>query len=605
MCGIAGIVYKKKLPYELVLESIKKMTDAAKHRGPDGEGHFIDNNVALGHRRLAILDLSIAGKQPMSWLDKYFITYNGEIYNYIEIREELKLLGYNFKSDSDTEVILAAYDEWGDNCVNKFNGMWAFAIYDKVKNIVFCSRDRFGVKPFYYKLTEDCFLFSSEIKQILSTNDRKFVINDTVAINYLVSNMMDYDDQTFFKGIRKLLGGHNLIYNLSNNTFEINKYYEIRISKEITNLNEEDSINLYKKIFEQSVKYRLRSDVKVGTCLSGGLDSSSIAAIANKLNKQSTEQPFAAITAQSIQKEFDEYQYAKIVSDSLNLDWYITKPETSTFIEYLDKVIYTQEYPFIGPTVFMQYFVMKIAKESGVTVLLDGQAADESLLGYIRYIPTILYQNGLLNSLKIIKKIKENYHLSYLEIVKNILYFTNPSLRRLKQLNSFNTLKSEYENLVNVNILKEYGKAYKNVTDLQKLEITKTQVPSLLRFEDKNSMAFSIETRLPFMDWELVEASLSINSAFKIRDGWSKWILRKSVDKELPESIVWRKNKIGFAAPIDEWMKDLMPEIEKSIDSSKILKKYFSKTPKNLNIYQMWRLYNLSKWEQLYQIQAQ
>ena len=185
------------------------------------------------------------------------------------------------------------------------------------------------------------------------------------------------------------------------------------------------------------------------------------------------------------------------------------------------------------------------------------------------------------------------------------MYFTNPSLRRLKQLNSFNTLKSEYSNLVNVNILKEYAKAYKNVTDLQKLEITQTQVPSLLRFEDKNSMAFSIETRLPFMDWELLEASLSINSAFKIRDGWSKWILRKSVDEELPESIVWRKNKIGFAAPIDEWMKDLMPEIEKSINSSTILKKYFSKTPKNLNIYQIWRLYNLSKWEQLYQIQAQ
>jgi len=286
MCGIAGIIFNGIKPFQYGLQDLIKMTDAAIHRGPDGEGHFIDEKVALGHRRLSIIDLSIAGQQPMSWYDKYIITFNGEIYNYIELRNELILAGYEFKSQTDTEIILAAYDKWGSNCVNRFNGMWAFAIYDKEKNIVFCSRDRFGVKPFYYTLENGYFIFSSEIKQILSIVDNRTKINDTIAINYIVLNMTDYDDQTFFEGINKLLGGHNLTYQLKDNTFKIEKFYEISIIPEIGKLNEKESIQYFRNQFEKSISYRMRSDVKVGTCLSGGLDSSAISALANKTKKR-------------------------------------------------------------------------------------------------------------------------------------------------------------------------------------------------------------------------------------------------------------------------------------------------------------------------------
>jgi len=284
------------------------------------------------------------------------------------------------------------------------------------------------------------------------------------------------------------------------------------------------------------------------------------------------------------------------------LDWYVTKPETTNFIESLDKVIYTQEYPFIGPSIFMQYFVMEKAKEAGVTVLLDGQAADEILLGYFRYIPTLLIQGGIFKFLQNLRKVSENYKISYFKILQTTIYFTIPHLRRQRQLHSFNTLKKEYKGMMNFEILKEYSGAYKNISSLQKLEILKTQVPSLLRFEDKNSMAFSIETRLPFMDWELVETSLSINNDFKINEGWSKWVLRKAVEDELPTDIVWRKNKIGFAAPTHIWMNSIKPKIDETIQNSEILKKYFSAIPTNLNYSQIWRLYNLAKWESLYQI---
>ena len=433
MCGIAGIICSDAPGRDLQQLRIEKMTNVIAHRGPDGEGHYFGDRLALGHRRLSIIDLSPGGAQPMTWNGMYTITYNGEIYNYIELRNELQALGFQFSSQSDTEVILAAYHQWGDVCVKKFNGMWSFAIFDTIKNILFCSRDRFGVKPFYYTREPGYFAFGSEIKQLLSIQDHNPNINEQIAVNYLVYNMMDHDDQTFFQNIFKLQGGHNLIYNLNTFTFTIDSYYEISYRQEIEKLSDHEAFELYSGELFRSVNYRLRSDVKVGTCLSGGLDSSSIAATASKIHRQTSNIPFCAITAESTQKEYDETSYAKLVAESAGLDWYLTKPEKNDFVSNLDEVIYTQEYPIIGPTVFMQYFVMKKAKESGITVILDGQGGDESLLGYSRYIPSILFEKGYRSFFWNIGQIKENYSVSIVEIIKNLVYLTTPRVRQFRQ----------------------------------------------------------------------------------------------------------------------------------------------------------------------------
>lgn len=603
MCGIAAIIDKKNtFSTDYKEKSIQKMTDAVAHRGPDGEGFYFDKNIVLGHRRLSIIDLSEDGKQPFIWSEKYIISFNGEIYNYLELKVRLEKEGYIFKTLTDTEVILASYDFWGEACVLEFNGMWGFIIYDKEKEICFCSRDRFGVKPFYYLDTNDCFLVGSEVKQLLPFM-QNIKGNERIIVNYLVLNMSDYDDETFFEGIKKLLGGHNLVYDLKNNRYEIQQYYTINIRENVTKLNEIDTIKAFTKQFDQSIQYRLRSDVKVGTCLSGGLDSSSIAAFANRQHQLTASEKFCAITASSIQKEYDELEYAQKVVDSLGLDSYVTKPTKDDFLSYMDKVIYAQEYPFAGPTVFMQYFVMQKAKEAGITVLLDGQGADEILLGYKRYIPTLIFQKGILNFLFNIQKTTKQYGISIIEIFENYLYFSNPYIRLLKQKANFRTLKKEYHSILRYDIYKKFADSYTDTIALQKLELTTTHVPQLLRFEDKNSMAHSIETRLPFLDWEVVETALSIHPNFKLKESWSKYILRKTVENYLPADIVWRKNKLGFDAPIDEWMDaGVKAAMMETINNSNLLNQLFSKIPTNMANPLLWRLYNLAKWETMFDV---
>ncbi len=568
MCGIAGIIDKQNnLSADSLLKSVKDMTDAAQHRGPDGEGFYQYNCLAFGHRRLSVIDLSTDGIQPMLWRNKYIITFNGEIYNYIEIKALLMGQGYLFYTKTDTEVILASYDYWGEDCVLQFNGMWAFAIHNKETNQVFCSRDRFGVKPFYFTQDANCFIFGSEIKQLL-TQLNTVKANIEIVVNYLLLNLFDYDEHTFFENIYKLNGGHNLIYNLSDHTFSVKKYYSIAFREDVSRLNEQEAIDCFTQAFARSIQYRLRSDVKVGTCLSGGLDSSAIAAISNEQHSRLSNLPFCAITASSTQPEFDEYQYAQEVVEHLQLDSYVTRPSKDDFLQYITTVIRTQEYPFAGPSVFMQYFVMKKAKEACITVLLDGQGADETLLGYRRYIPIVIVKDGFMNFLYKSKKICERYAISFVEVLKNYGYFTSPKLRFWKQTHKF-LLNKSYRKFLRYDLLKIYADNYDKPFNLQKLEILTTQIPHLLRFEDKNSMAHSIETRLPFMDWELLEISLAINQNFKLNAGWSKWVLRKSVEKALPASIVWRKNKIGFNAPIKDWMdSDFLESMRSDINRS-------------------------------------
>ena len=599
MCGISGIVNISGNPVDIGV--IERMTTLVAHRGPDDSGIYCDKNLALGHRRLSIIDLSAASAQPMKYQDKYVIVYNGEIYNYIEIRTELQSHGYHFKTSGDTEVLLAAYDMWGDQCVSRFNGMWSFCIYDIAANKLFCSRDRFGVKPFYYVLNADSFRFGSEIKQVLDP-DVQQVVNMKVLANYLVMGLEEYDEQTFFNGILRLKPGHNLYFDIGNSQVTTKAYYEINCDDTVAELSLEESTKLFLSELKRSVTYRLRSDVKVGTCLSGGLDSSMIAALASDLYHQSSSSKFTAITATSIDSANDESLYAQAVVKNSNIDWHTTTPSTADFLNSIDEVIKLQEEPFGSPSVFMQYFVMKKAKESGCPVLLDGQGGDETLLGYQRYYPSYLLSLRGFKKLSGLMSSAANSGMSFGQLVKGYFYFTNGRLRLNRQKMRLGFLKSEFTDLVDEKLVYSIASTYSHIRNLQKLELSSTQLPHLLRYEDKNSMHFSIETRLPFLDYKLVELSLSLNNSYKIRDGYSKYILRKASEGYLPKDISWRKNKIGFEAPSSKWLKDdafMYEAIKKSAILTSVLSELPDLTDDKIIL---WRLYNIAKWEEVFNV---
>ena len=596
MCGISGIINKNNKSVEESL--IHQMTEIIAHRGPDSSGSYLYKNIAFGHRRLSILDLSSSGHQPMKYLDDLVITYNGEIYNFIEIREELIQKGYIFDSNSDTEVILKAYHCWGKTCVNYFNGMWSFSILDIKQKIVFCSRDRFGVKPFYYIENNDLFSFGSEISQLLPFLPNR-ILNKKVALDYLISGIEECSNETFFKDIYLLKGGHNLVFDLQTNSYEIERYYNLKLSDQ-----KNTSVDDYIQELKRSITLRLRSDVKVGTCLSGGIDSSTISSFASTIYQNSNEK-FMAIHAKSSEYKTDESEFAKIVSKIANINLNFVEPSYSDFKSNILSIIKIQQEPFGSLSIIMQYFVFKKAKELGCIVMLDGQGGDETLLGYERYYPAIVKSKKGIAKLKALLQSSKNSRLSLLDTIKYQYYFSNYKLRlkRLKFKNSF--YKSEILNEYESEELRIISESYNDISILQKNEIESSQLPHLLKYEDRNSMANSIESRLPFLDYKLVELSLNTNNSLKIKDGWTKFILRKAAETILPKEIVWRKTKLGFNAPEKTWTKEFENEMIKEIEQSEILNNFihFKKLYfKNLDLRTKWRLYNFSVWEKEFKV---
>lgn len=601
MCGISIIISPEKNVNENVL---RQMNAIIVHRGPNDEGFYFneEKTVGLGHRRLSIIDLTEAGHQPMFWKDRYVITYNGEIYNYIELKKELEDVGYRFSTHSDTEVILAAYEYWGKDCQQKFNGMWAFCIYDKVKKTAFISRDRFGVKPLYYTSMDGVFYAGSEIKQLLESGMERRV-NKQVLMNYLVLGMVEQDEQTFFESINSLPSSHYLEYDLQKKSFVVERYYSLRINEKVRKYNLEEAVNGYHQLLQDSITIRLRSDVKVGTCLSGGLDSSYIASYGSSVYRKNSGQKFTGITASSLDAANDEQQWAKLVADRSDLNWQITQPDKADFLSVIDKVITSQEEPFGTPSIIMQYFVMEKSASLGCTVLLDGQGGDETLLGYERYYASFLNNFSLFKKFEAFKNIAKNSKLTLKQAVLMQFYFTNFRLRKYVVKSKQKLLNKEYFKFVDWEHLKKLSDAAKNVDDLQYFEITKSCLPHLLKYEDRNSMSQSIETRLPFLDYRAVEFAYSINPELKIQDGWTKFILRKGAKNVLPDDITWRKNKYGFESPDNIWMNDrklFFDEIKKS----PLLNKIYSAIPEELSNEQLWRLFNIARWESIYQVQS-
>ena len=575
MCGIAGIIS----PFSTLVQpqKVQIMMDTLHHRGPDGEGKWTndDNTVCLGHKRLAILDTSNAAAQPFNYLH-YTLVFNGEIYNYVELKNLLQKQGYTFRTNSDSEVIPAAYDFWGKDCLHQFDGMFAFALYDSDAKELWIARDRFGEKPLYYHTNYqqrgmfEQFLFASEMKALWAIGVPK-ELNGTMVLNYLSLGYTQNpikQTQTFYSNILSLPPGHYLSIQPDKGKVQMKRWYSLSTS--IQKLKEkrlptEDgkTIEEFQELFTASIKRRLRSDVSLGTSLSGGLDSSSIVAVlmGNNLKSLNT---FSAVFPGF---KHDERAYIKEVQQYFsyqNFDSNFITPTAEDYVRHWESLMFHQEEPVQSASVFTQFMVYKLAKEKGVTVLLDGQGADEILGGYKKYTPWFL-QEKLTVSYSDFKKEKSllqaNGFLDQWNL-KNYAAAFMPE-KTASQLQ----LKAVFEQKNLPFIEKEFYEKYQNKDTLQKPVVKKMEdllyyntttvgLQELLRYADRNSMAQSREVRLPFLNHDLVEFIFSLPSSFKIRDGFTKWILRKSVENKLPDTINWRKGKVGYEPPQEEWMKN-------------------------------------------------
>ena len=557
MCGICGIIHFDDTGVQE--SSILNMMQLMKHRGPDDEGVFIEKTIGLGFVRLSIIDLTKAGHQPKLSLDeRYVIVFNGEIYNYIELREELQKEGVHFITKTDTEVLLNAYIRWGEDCMHRFNGMWAIAIYDRQKQTVFCARDRYGIKPFYYLQTETFFAFCSEIPPLLLLIKDKPNPNYQTIFDFLVFNRTDQTEKTFFEEVNKLQHGNKLTINIKenkkiNSRLSIVKWYDIKES--VNKTIGFESPHEFKELFTSSIELRLRSDVPVGVCLSGGLDSSSIVSIIlNEFDKNELKTFSAVYNKGQLgdEKEFID-EYKSLISNMS----YIT-PSAITLKNDLEQFIkaHGEPIPTTGP--YAQFKVMKLAK-GNVVVTLDGQGADEELAGYHYFFG--FYFKDLLIHFKFAKLCNEIF--CYLKIHKNLigiksfLFFLLPKyLRTRTRVNEKKYLNEDFVNKYkNSNSI--VGNLYSSKSLNEALfDHFEYKLEHLLKWEDRNSMFFSIEARVPFLDYRIVEKLLATRSDLKIKKGMTKFILREAMKGILPKKIYLRSDKIGFDTPEDEWFRD-------------------------------------------------
>ncbi len=589
MCGIAGIVSFKE---NVNLQRLKNMTDAIVHRGPDGEGQWINSEgkLGLGHRRLSIIDLSDKAKQPMHYGNRrYTITFNGEIYNYIEIKKELLTKGYQFQSESDTEVLMALYDLKKEKCLSDLDGMFSFAIWDSTEQVLFCARDRFGEKPFYYFKNENEFVFASEIKQLFAAGIPK-EMNPQVLyyyFNYNTEGNPNEPEQTFFRNIVQLMPGSYL--KLAHNKLSINKYWELD-TKYTSDISFEDAVGKFTELFNTAVQRRLRSDVPVGSCLSGGLDSSSIVLSIDKMKAEGQIQKTFSVRFKDFDKDEGKYM-AMVAQKAKSVQYHETWPSEKDFTDSISTILKFQDEPYGGASVMAQYHVMLLARKNDVTVLIDGQGSDEYLAGYTPYLTTYLNQlYGHSGKYAIEKeKIKEyhglEHHLSFngkMQLKYPVLFAAASKTKNAivpsekRGSNATNVLHPDFSKEIQNGLDPFRGKANNNLRQSVYNIINGIPFNALLRYADRNAMAHSVEVRLPFLFHELVEFANSLPDHYKIHEGWTKYILRKSMEPVLPNEITWRKDKIGFAAPQDNWfnsknVQEQVMEAKSALKKNKII----------------------------------
>ncbi len=548
MCGIAGQVAPNGGEADAVL--VWAMAERLAHRGPDGEGTFFSGPVGLAHRRLAIIDLSDEGRQPMANEDGSLrIVFNGEIYNYRELREELLAAGHRFASATDTEVILHAYEQWGRECLARFNGMWAFALWDGRRRELFCARDRLGVKPFYYTRIGGSFLFASEIKALRAHPEVGRRPNDRMLSTFLAWGVADHTGETMYDGIFQLPPAHLLVVP-EGNAGEPERYWDFTMNGASRGADDDAAARRVRELLTDSVRLRLRSDVPVGTCLSGGIDSSTVTALINDLLR--AERPESVGERQRTfsicfdDPRFDESRHIDAVVAATGVANRRTTPDTEGLWDDIERLLYMQDEPFASLSIYAQYCVMRLARRE-VKVVLDGQGADEQLAGYIAY--QAPYIRGLLGRGEVITALREGVGST-----RRHGSFLSWALRQT-------LVRSERRGLLRgpaPEVLRYTG----SLDEVLKREVVASNLPLLLHWEDRNSMAFSIEARVPFLDYRLVEYLASLPFDQKIRGGVTKYVLRRAIRGLVPDAVRCRMDKMGFVTPEEAWMKDeLAPRI--------------------------------------------
>ena len=630
MCGITGYFSITPQPASIV----GLMTDLIRHRGPDDEGFLLFGELAasplicggqdtpaeayranisyapkeqldtlgehpvtlaLGHRRLSIVDLSPLGHQPMSYADgRYWIVFNGEVYNHIELRAELEKMGHRFVSHSDTEVILAAYHEWGEECLSRFNGMFAFLIYDREQCKLFAARDRFGVKPLYYWVSpEGLIAFASEIKQFTVLPGWQARMNPQRIYDFLNWSLTDHTDETLFAGVFQLRGGQALKLNLKEVVHAMPKpgirlptyrWYELKPS--VFSGTEQEAARVLREHLFNSVRLRFRADVPVGSCLSGGLDSSSIVCVLNHILQENDAHALQkTFSACADVKRFDEREFIDDVVRHTGVEGHYVYPDLANLFSTCDVITWHQDEPFGSTSIYAQWEVFKLAAQNGVKVMLDGQGADEQLAGYHPYFGVRLaglFKGGRwLEFYKEIHAIRAVHGYSMLWGVQQALNNLLPEsirqpLRRLVGKQSI--VIPEWINMKALGAkaadpFRRSSTKIGSVMELSHLQLTASNLQMLLHWEDRDSMAHSIESRVPFLDYRLVEFALGLPEEFKISDGITKRVLREGMRGILPESIRNRMDKLGFVTPEEVWLKERSPDqfrkaLKEAVDSS-------------------------------------
>lgn len=628
MCGIFGLYSgTSPLPPRIAEQSLTRI----RHRGPDDEGYFFYNtgdktfqiaagtdtpepvltsnfpysphqsieqlsfsaNLVLGNRRLSILDLSPAGHQPMCSPEKsLWITYNGEIYNYIELRDALLKKGYRFQTETDTEVLLFAYQEWGEDFVNRLNGMWAFAIADLKRELLFCSRDRTGVKPFYYRYEDGSFAFGSEIKSILDLPNFETKPNDNMIWDYFVLNQVNHTEETFYQGIYSLPPGHNLII-VFEGGLALKRYWSIPSS--FDPIKREEAADKLRDLLTDAVNLRLRSDVPVGSCLSGGLDSSSIVLLSH------VQKTFTAIFEDD---RLNDREFVAGIVQQAGCDPNEAFPNADELWTDAEKLVYYQDEPFLSSSIYAQYSLMKKVKAADVKVLLDGQGGDELLAGYYSYYYP--YWADLLKEKKFGRFFREfrlTSKRTQMGRWRSRFLLLKELFRRLSFSQPYysSRLINVHEPYLHSTFLNQYrqraadwlsNRSKLNLNERLVHDLTHDKLPALLRYEDRNSMAFSIEARVPFADdYRILEFVGSLPIEFKIHDGQTKALLREAMKGTLPENIRLRTDKKGFDTPEAAWLRKLQKPMKEFILQENDPYTDTNNLPPNL-----WKIFCFKRW---------
>lgn len=612
MCGLAGILeFSQKRTSGFTPRVLKAMTDLLAHRGPDDEGFLLANiqggdevrsfrtseeiashnssvpfQLGLSHKRLSILDLSALGHQPMTTPERdLWIVYNGEIFNYVEIRKELVEAGETFQSHSDTEVILKAYRQWGEACLERFNGMWAFVLWDVRRKILFCARDRFGIKPFYYYVDPYRFVFASEIKALFAHPQIPKRPKDEIIYDYLAFGLHDHSPETFFERIRQLPPSHFLRVEVKTGRLTLHRWWDIRFDSATETVDLNEAKDRFRRLLIDAIKLRLRSDIPVGICISGGLDSSSIAFLSEQIKDeekaslnffQGKRFGFSVCYEET---ECDDRFFIDRVVNSLHLTPYRTFPKARDLWEEIEAMTWFMDEPVRSTNQFAQWSLMKLIHSHKVRVVLSGQGSDEYLGGYRGY--NSVYVAELLRKRKFWTALCESRKICraqagvgpwrlWLRAAFGLFPVPLPALLATWQALTGETFKSQAMHLLNPSFTHRFRdrthqywyRRHRDWTDLHhKLyeDVFRYSLPQLLHYEDRNGMAFSIEARQPFLDHRLVEYVFSLPEFFKIRDGHTKWLLREAVRHILPEEIRSRRDKKGFLTPESGWLKAGIP----------------------------------------------